>query len=443
MNNPNDPFGGPDDERTIIRPNPGKRAAAQQPNRVDPSFIPGPFLDTTELSGLNPLEKAASLILNLLGQIRNTSSHSNPTALHQQLAGEIKEFESRAQEANIPPETIFTARYILCTTIDEFVLSTPWGATSVWRNQSLLRQFHQETSGGEKFFLLLNKLIQDPARNIDLLELIYVCLSLGFQGRYWVETDGSNALEAIRENLYRSIRNQRGDHETALSPHWTGVDKALEGKRKAIPAWAMVAIVLAILGVVYGAFSFKLLQKAEPIYVLSTTGTEENLLPRRRLSAAPARPIADPAPQRFSLKIFLKPEIDQGQVVVDEQPDKTMILIKGDGLFDSGSEVINSKYQPILSRIGDGLENTKGRIKVTGHSDNIPISTRRFPSNRSLSQARADEVMTSLATYLSDTNRLSALGMGDQQPIASNATIEGRNQNRRVEIIVLERSRGN
>ena len=79
---------------------------------------------------------------------------------------------------------------------------------------------------------------------------------------------------------------------------------------------------------------------------------------------------------------------------------------------------------------------------MTGHSDNIPISTRRFPSNRSLSQARADEVVRVLASRVSDGNRMNALGMGKEKPIASNATPSGRAQNRRVEIIVFERVRG-
>lgn len=441
MHDPNDPFGGPDDDdRTIIRPNPGRRAATQ-PRRAEPAVAsgPGPLFDTTDLAGLNPLEKSASLLLNLLGQIRNTPSHPDPTALHQQLAGEIRQFESRAQKSGIAPETIFTARYILCTTVDEFVLTTPWGATSIFRNQSLLRLFHQETSGGEKFFLLLDKLIHDPAKNIDLLELMYVCLALGFQGRYRVETDGINALEAIRENLYRTIRNFRGDSEMALSPHWQGVDKSLVSKTVRLPMWAIISIVLAILAFIFIAFNFSLNRSTEPLYVaLSTTGTEENLLPRRALSPAPVRRIMDPAPERFSLKVFLQAEISRNQVTVDEQADRTVIEIRGDGLFDSAADVIKPAFLPILDRIGNGLEQTKGRIQVTGHSDNVPISTRRFPSNRSLSQARADEVVRVLASRMNNRNRLSALGMADNKPIASNNTAQGRAQNRRVEITVFE-----
>lgn len=446
MPDPNNPFDDLEDEdRTIIRPNPGRRTS-QVPVTPPPNTAsagPGIPVDVSDFSGLNPLEKAASLLLNLLGQIRNTSSHPNPTALHQQFADEIRQFEARAQKSGVAPEAIFTARYILCTTVDEFVLSTPWGATSVWRNQSLLRQFHQETSGGEKLFQLLDKLSQDATRHIDLLELIYVCLSLGFQGRYRVEEGGSSKLELIRESLYRTIRNCRGEAETALSPHWEGVNKALEHKSVKLPMWALLAIVLAALAFIFVAFSFSLSRHADPLYAaLGATGSEDNLLPARSLAPESTRQIDDPAPDRFSLKAFLHEEIALNQVSVDEQPDRTVVLIHGDGLFDSGADLIKPGFLPILNRIGAGLEQTRGRIEVTGHSDNVPIATRRFPSNRALSQARANEVVRMLGQSVSDNGRLSALGMADSAPVASNDTAAGRAQNRRVEITVFERARG-
>lgn len=445
MADPKDPFGNSDDERTIIRPNPGRRAAqqVQQPQSQTPPSQ-GAAVDLAKMSGLNPLDTAASLLLNLLGQIRNTTSHPDPNGLHSQLGAEIRSFESRAQNAGLSPETVFTARYILCTTIDEFVLSTPWGANSVFRNQSLLQMFHQERLGGEKFFQLLDSMIRDPARNIDLLELMYVCLALGFQGRYRVERDGTNTLEAIRENLYRTIRNQRGDIEHGLSPHWEGIDNSVQGRKVKIPLWALVTITFAVLAFIFVGFTFGLKRGSEPIYAdLSTTGTEQNLLPIRTLSSPPVRRIADPKPERFSLRIFLSPEIERSEVSVDEQPDKTVVLIHGDGLFDSGVDVVRPAYQPVLTRIGEGLEQTRGRIEVIGHSDNVPISTRRFPSNQSLSQARAEEVVRMLNEVVSDNERMRALGMADRAPIAPNDSPEGRALNRRVEITVYERARGN
>ncbi|MEE4217173.1 MAG: type IVB secretion system protein IcmH/DotU [Xanthomonadales bacterium] len=443
MNNPKNPFDGSDDDRTIIRPNPGGRST--QPTAPPPQAAPaGPAIDTSDMVGLNPLEQCAALLLNLLGQIRGTASHPNPNALHQQLSGEIKKFEASAQRAGIETETIFTARYVLCTTVDEFVLLTPWGANSIWHNQSLLRVFHRETSGGERFFLLLKHLEKDPAKNIDLLELMYVCLALGFQGRYRVESGGAASLEAVRENLYRVIRNQRGDFEMALSPHWKGVDKGLMSKKHRIPAWAMLAIALTVLVFIYGAFSFSLLRHSDPLYAtLGTAGMEENLRPQRSFSPPPIRRIADPAPPRFSMQGFLAPEVAEGLVTVQEMDDKTIVLIRGDGLFDSGVDLVKPSYLPLLARIGKGLEETTGNIRVIGHSDNVPISTRRFPSNRALSQARAEAVVAELVKQVSKGERIRALGVADTQPVASNDTAEGRAKNRRVEITILERVRGN
>jgi len=188
MPDKDDPFFDMDDERTIIKPNPGGRQRAA-PRRRERRRDPDQKIELSERPGLNKLEKSAAVLLNLLSQIRNTSSHPNPTDLHKQLAHEIQRFEASAQHEGLVPETIFIARYALCTTIDEFVMSTPWGSGSIWNKQSLLSMFHKETHGGERFFQMLKKLSQDPSRNIDLLELLYVCLALGFQGRYRVSRD--------------------------------------------------------------------------------------------------------------------------------------------------------------------------------------------------------------------------------------------------------------
>lgn len=449
MHDPNDPFGDSDDsDRTIIRPNPGRRQASRSAPPSYQDIVTAPPVDTEHLAGLNPLEKSASVLLNLLGQIRNTASHPNPTALHQQLSSEVKRFESRAQAEGVNPETIFTARYVLCTTVDEFVLGTPWGASSVWRNQSLLRVFHHETGGGNKFFLLLNKLIEDPARNIDLLELMYVCLSLGFQGRYAVETGGRDTLEMIRENLYRTIRNQRGESETALSPNWQGVNKSLESGKSRLPLWAVASIAITSLAIVFVSFSLSLGRYSDPVQLtLATLGTEEQLVPGRKTMAPPEFRVSVPETARFRLKQFLESEIDRGEVRVTEDPGgMTIVLIQGDNLFASGSEIINSTYEPILERIGEGLEQTegKGRIIVTGHTDSDPIRTEKFQSNRALSQARADEVARVLVEHISNPQRLSAHGLADRRKLVEierNAADKARN--RRVEISVAEQSGDN
>jgi len=445
MHDKDDPFFDMDDEHTIIKPNPRGRAASQaSPPRQQRAVDPGRKVDLSSRPGLNPIEKSASVLLSLLSQIRNTTSHPNPTALHKQLATEIQTFEKTAQRAGISEKTIFIARYALCTTIDEFVMTTPWGASSIWGNQSLLSMFHKETRGGERFFQLVTKLSEDPAKNIDLLELLYICLALGFQGRYRVLPNGLNELEEIRESLYYTIRNQRQEAEPDLSPHWEGMNKSAIDKPALVPAWLAASIVLLLLVGLFSLWRFNLGSYIDPVHArVMNIGREDSLLPTRLLAAPAAVYIADPGPERFGLRAFLEPEISAGEVTVEELPDRIVVSISGDNLFDSGSEVISSDYHDLIHRIGEGLEQTKGRIKVIGHTDNIPMGrNKRFSSNFSLSQSRAESVVRLLMVDVSNPSRLTAEGLGDTQPVASNSTPAGRAQNRRVEITLMERERG-
>ncbi len=330
------------------------------------------------------------------------------------MADEIKNFERDAQRAGITEKTVFIARYLLCTTIDEFVMSTPWGSGSIWSSQSLLSMFHKETRGGERFFQLLNKLNQDPARNIDLLELLYVCLSLGFQGRYRVLPNGINELAEIRESLYYTIRNQHEETEPELSPHWEGMNKSAVNKAVLMPAWLAASIVILLLVGLFSLWRFSLGNHIDPVHArVMNIGREESLLPSRLLAPPAAVYIPDPGPARFGLREFLEPEIRSGQVSVDELPDRIVVSIAGDNLFDSGSEVISSDYNQIIQRVGEGLEQTKGRIKVIGHTDDVPMGrNKRFSSNFSLSQARAESVVELLNNSVSKPCQADCRGYG-------------------------------
>jgi type VI secretion system protein ImpK len=90
-----------------------------------------------------------------------------------------------------------------------------------------------------------------------------------------------------------------------------------------------------------------------------------------------------------------------------------------------------------MQRIGDALRDKPGNVVVVGHTDNQRILSARFPSNVTLSQARADTVRELIAQRLGSPERLSAEGRGDTEPLASNDTAAGRAKNRRVAIVIL------
>jgi len=122
---------------------------------------------------------------------------------------------------------------------------------------------------------------------------------------------------------------------------------------------------------------------------------------------------------------------------VRDQPDRSVVILKGDGLFDPGQTIVKEQYVGILKRIADALNEVNGAVVVTGYTDNVPIRTLRFPSNFQLSQARADVVKGMLDGDLKVANRVRAEGQADANPVAPNDTPANRARNRRVEVTLL------
>ncbi len=443
-----DPFSTADDEspseRTLIRPVPGRRGITQ--TGVSP---PRPATPSTEETvapsgvSLNPLEAAAAPILSLIMRLKNTSSHPNPEHLRQRMIEEIKAFTANARNAGIDEKTVFRARYVLCTTLDEVILNTPWGRASEWSENSLLIIFHNEAWGGEKFFELLDSIILDPRKNLYLLELMYLCLSFGLQGRYKLLDNGRGRLEERRERAYNAIRTARGQFERELSPRWRGVLDQRNPLIRYIPLWVVAGIAAALLLLAYAIFSWLLNNASDPVLTALADLRGQTIATVRRggVTAVPAagKPNTNLAQITQDFRTFLDPQIRQGLVAVLAETDQTTVRIRGDGLFDSGKAEVKPTLQSLLQQIGAESNKVQGRILVIGHSDNVPIRTLQFPSNWHLSKARADSVVNILASASNNPSRFISEGRADTQPVAPNTTPANRALNRRVDIILLAR----
>jgi len=207
---------------------------------------------------LNSLVAAASGLLSEVVRLKHSGQLENLRALNGRLTEELQLFNARASQNGAESSLITTARYVLCTVVDEAVVTTSWGNESEWSQMSLLSSFHNETFGGEKFFKLLELLSKDPVKNLPLLELMYLCLSLGFEGKYRVQARGMLELEGIRDGLYRQIRHMRGDVPRELSPHWQGLNEQRRNLVRIVPAWMVLLFTLVCLVVMYSGFAWVL-----------------------------------------------------------------------------------------------------------------------------------------------------------------------------------------
>jgi type VI secretion system protein ImpK len=439
---PDDPF-APNDA-TVLRPRPGRRPGAPQPGIPPGAAAPsgsqslppppppryasttgGPSVSEFISSGRNPLIQAAVPLLVLAGRLRGQIANADIESVRRQCVQEVRAFEDRVRQANVPAEDVLAARYALCTTIDEAVLNTPWGAQSGWASQSLLVTFHREAQGGEKFFQILDRLQTEPGRYLALLELYYVCLAVGFEGRYRLDERGAQRLADIRRDLYQRIEKSRGGFEPELSAHWKGVEDRRNAVLRLIPLWVVAAACVVLLVGTYIWFNTRLNTRVAPLNAeLGNVGLER--------FQAPPQVGAPPS----GLAQFLAPQISQGVVAVKEQGDRTLITITVPGLFASGSARVDTRYNTLVHEIGAALNKVPGRIIVTGHTDDQPVRSFQYHDNYELSRARAQTVAQLLKQDVQDAGRIDSAGKGDSDPLYKPADLpENRARNRRVEIV--------
>jgi type VI secretion system protein ImpK len=105
-------------------------------------------------------------------------------------------------------------------------------------------------------------------------------------------------------------------------------------------------------------------------------------------------------------------------------------------MFGPANATVQAASVALLERVAGALRNEGGTLRVIAYTDNQPVRTVQFPSNFQLSAARANAVRAILGRAIGDPARISAEGRADADPIAPNATVEGREQNRRIEIVL-------
>ncbi len=134
----------------------------------------------------------------------------------------------------------------------------------------------------------------------------------------------------------------------------------------------------------------------------------------------------------------LKGEIAAGKIELSELKGRMTVKMKDKILFSSGSVKVNKEGQEALAKVAEALKNVKGKIiHVEGYTDNVPTDPKGpYPTNWELSTARATVVTKFLQEHGVPPQILSAVGYGEYQPVASNATSEGKSLNRRIEIVL-------
>lgn len=489
MSNSDDPFAnlGTGGDRTIIRPNPAGRRSGPSPSGMpaevpqtgypsQPANLPPPgrvnmpiprpgasasddwvrtqdprqpqfaghaplpeiSFDELVAPNANPIMAAAGPLLMLLGRLRVALLRASFAKLMGEVSDAVDFFEKSVRAAGVADAQTQQAKYILCATADDIVQNIPTDDRHVWAQYSMLSRFFGERLGGERFFEHLDKAQAEAGTNYPVLELMYTCLALGFQGKYRHSPQGAVDLQRIQRNLYELLRRIRPRVETELSPFWRGQALAGRSGRIRVPFWAAAGFAAA--SIVGGFFILRYLlgDGAEAatgrVQTLHGTGAIDI---QRKIYIPPKPPEVVPGriTQLQRIRTALAAEIAAGEVDADQNATRIFIHVGDKVLFASGQASVLDAFKKIAVRIAQVVDKEPGTIAVTGHTDNIKLAaTSRFKDNYDLSVERAKAVAALVKPLLAEPNRVEISGRADQEPIAPNATPEGRRQNRRVDI---------
>lgn len=192
----------------------------------------------------------------------------------------------------------------------------------------------------------------------------------------------------------------------------------------------LMTLLLALFIVMYAASDHERARKIAAGFAGENTGGN-GILPG---SDAPKSDDRD----GFARKLTANPVLMQKTKM--RQTERGLIISLSEaGFFAPGEAVVNADAESAIDALAESLTETALPVRVEGHTDSTPISNSRYPSNWELSTARAASVLLRLAERGITPERLSAAGYGGFQPVADNSTAENRAQNRRVDVVLLNR----
>ncbi|MGR5286370.1 type IVB secretion system protein IcmH/DotU [Vibrio maritimus] len=206
--------------------------------------------------GVNPLVDQFSWLIASLSCMSSIPWLDDPMPFREQVAREIRKGERKLNEMELDRASILVIRYCLCAAIDEAVCRQEWGANSNWSQNSLLSEFHNETSGGDKFFIILERLKADPRKYRRVIEFLYVLLQLGFKGKYGREERGGEKLSEVASTVYRLIRDERLSEQENISLVNLKTKYVKSPLKRVIPPKLTIGVSLTVFAAMYVATYF-------------------------------------------------------------------------------------------------------------------------------------------------------------------------------------------
>ncbi len=199
-------------------------------------------------------------VFAVIVQLRSTDHYGDPETLRMRLSEVLTEAEEKATAAGAPPEDIKDATFSVVAFLDEAILSSEWAHKSTWMARPLQLDRFQRYDAGEFFFDRVQAVLQQPHR-AEVLEMYYLCMALGFKGRYQIH--GQETLRQLIERSHATLAKAPGITVAELAPHGSPTSRSSDTAARRVPPWMLLVAAAAIALLVYVGMS---------VYVSSVAG---------------------------------------------------------------------------------------------------------------------------------------------------------------------------
>ena len=296
--------------------------------------------------------------------------------------------------------------------------------------QAMLRMDNLEVNRVEHSVRRADRSIELTPKEFGLLE-------------YLMRNEGQRVT---RSQIIEHVWNLSFDTMTNVVDVYINYSSSQVDKRKVGQVAVAIQVAFQQMGIFDSSNSQPALATTEPMpfAVVQVVENVEHIQNMGRIVNSPRQQVSD-SPERASLdqmqkelQSALATQIGRHTVSVTPTKEGIVVSLKEAGFFDSGSAALRPEAIPTLNDIVKVIGPSQLRVRIEGHTDDVPIHTAQYNSNWELSTSRATEIIKLLITrYSIVPNRLSASGYGEYFPVASNQSADGRSQNRRVDLVIL------
>lgn len=188
----------------------------------------------------------------LILQLRASHEFGSEEVLRQRILDLLDQSEREALRASISSEDLRKAKFALVAFIDETILSSNWSQRERWRSRPMQLELYGLHDAGDVFYDNLQELMRQPGQYAEVLEMYYLCMTLGFKGRY--ELYEQERLRVWIEDTYKALIGTPGMAIGALAPHAKPRDRVTDDARGGLPLWAIIAFVAGVALLIYIIF---------------------------------------------------------------------------------------------------------------------------------------------------------------------------------------------